>query len=143
MHIASKWRDQRINAMPLDYLTLTDVHLDDRYKWKTLPSMKTHGLNYPLVCFTANEKFYWDRFWKACPDFMKVRLPPPAIVNGIIYMIKGGNNRYQSANELGYTSIDCMIFEDQKDAIKWMKYLDQCDPLNHPYLEFLGLIDYK
>ena len=105
--------------------------------------MKQNGLKYPLVCSTATEEFYWKKFWKVCPTFMKERLPEPTVVNGIIYMIKGGNNRYQSAKVMGCSSIDCLIFAEQIDAIRWMKYLDQCDPINNPQLKYQGLIEYK
>ena len=143
MHLISYWRHADIVTKPMNHLTLTDVHLDDRFVWKTLPSMQQQGLRYPLVCFTATEEFYWTKFWKACPAFMKERLPKPSIVDGIIYMIKGGNNRYQSANSMGCSKIDCLIFAEQIDAIKWTRYLDQCDPVDNPNLPYLGLIEYK
>lgn len=143
MHCASLWKDPRIQAKNLGDLTLADIHADIRYKWKTLPTMKSSGMIYPLVCFTVTEHFYWNKFYKATNADMKTRLPKPSIINGTIILIKGGNNRYQSAKELGYTSIDCLIFDNQLDAIKWTRFLDHCDPYNNPSLPYLGLIEYK
>jgi hypothetical protein len=126
----------------MNELTLSDVHLDDRYLWKTLPSMKTEGMDYPLLCWIMDAE-HWDRFCFHTPDYMLDRLPPPNLVGDTILLIKGGNNRYQAARDLGYLSIDCMLFDDQLDSIKWTRYLLQCDPLRNPDLPYLGLVDYK
>jgi hypothetical protein len=96
MHCKSKWYQSNIIEKNLDELTLGDVHLDIRYKWKTLPSMQESGMTYPLVCFAISEDFYWNKFYKATNIDMRSRLPPPSIVNGNVILIKGGNNRYQS-----------------------------------------------
>lgn len=143
MHCKSKWNHSDIVIKNLNELTLADVHADTRYKWKTLPSMQLSGMQYPLVCFEVTEDFYWNKFYKTTNIDMRSRLPPPSIVHGNVILIKGGNNRYQSARQLGYDSIDCLIFQDQLDAIKWTRYLDQCDPYNNPSLPYLGLIEYK
>jgi hypothetical protein len=104
--------------------------------------MKTEGMKYPLLCWMTNEE-YWEKFCYHTPDWMLDRLPKPNLVGDTLLLIKGGNNRYQAARDLGYLSIDCMLFDEQIDAIHWTRYLEQCDPLLNPDLPFLGLVDYK
>ena len=142
MHCSSKWRHPDIVSHQLDHLTLTSVHPDIRYHWKTTPSMKADGLHYPLLCWEEEESF-WSKFVRITNEEYLKMLPPPNPVDGKLILVKGGNNRLQSARELGYTSIDCLVFKEQRDAIVWTRYLQQCDPLVNPDLPFLGLVDYK
>lgn len=143
-HARSRWRHPLIVPVKLDDLTMENAHLDERYIWKTLPTMRDHGLNYPLLCWIVDEDFYEKRFKKFTADDMLKRLPDPVFhPPGKAIMIKGGNNRFLSARDLGFHSIDCLIFDDQIDAIKWTRFLDQCDPLNNPDKTYQGLIEYK
>lgn len=130
MHCSSKWRHDSIIAKSLNDLTPTENHLDDRFKWKVLPSMQMDlCMHYPLVCWITTEKFYIDKFLKTCPDEIKIRLQTPVVDNnGNVLLIKGGNNRFLAAQKLSFTSIDCLIFEKQIDAIKWTKFLSKENP---------------
>lgn len=140
----SAWRHHLVVPVKMSDLTLENVHLDERYVWKTLPTMRERGLDYPLICWIVDKDFYEKRFMKFTADDMLAKLPDPVFhPPGKAIMIKGGNNRFLSAADIGYDVIDCLIFDDQIDAIKWTRYLDHCDPLRNPDKPYLGLIDYK
>lgn len=146
MHCRSIWRHPLILPVKMSDVTMGDVHIDDRYKWKTLPTMRERGMDYPLLTWIVDRDFYENKFLRSAADWMIPKLPPPAYVTVApdkVVLIKGGNNRYQAAKEIGYDSIDCFIFDYQLDAIKWARYLDHCDPLSNPDKPFLGLIEYK
>jgi len=144
MHCYSYYRHPSITPVNMSDLTLGDVHLDDRYLHKTLPTMQTHGMIYPLLCWLMQRDFYENKFLKITPDWMLPRLPQPSYVwQDWLILVKGGNNRYQAARDLGYTSIDCMIFDEQLDAIKWTVYLNQADPLKNPNIHYQGTMNYK
>lgn len=143
MHCASKWRDPRIKVFNISDLTMGSFHADNRYKWRDLPSMQSNGMNYPLTVFAADEDYYWKNIFGTAMSDLKQRLPQPKILNDKIFVIKGGNNRYLAAKELGYTTIDCLVLDSHKEAILWMRYLNQCDPYHYPERPYLGLVDYK
>jgi hypothetical protein len=143
-HARSSWRHPLIVPVKMSDLTVENAHLDERYVWKTLPTMRERGLDYPLICWIIDEDFYKKRFMRFTSDDMLARLPDPVFhPPGKAIMIKGGNNRFLSASDIGYDMIDCLIFDDQIDAIKWTRYLDHCDPLRNPDKPYLGLIEYK
>jgi hypothetical protein len=106
--------------------------------------MRDTGLNYPVITWIGTRDFYEKKFSMHTPNSMMERLPDPVYVDSNrCILIKGGNNRYLAAMELGYEIIDCMIFDEQLDAIKWARYLDHCDPLQNPDKPFLGLMEYN
>ncbi len=143
-HLSSLWQSDNVNPVRLDCLTLCDNHLDDRYLWKLLPVLRDENMKYPLVCWATTIDFYNNKFLKSTPKEMRDRLLPPNVIGEkYVIMIKGGNNRYQAARDLGYDTIDCIIFNNQEDAIRYAKWFAQCDPLENPHLEYKGLFDYK
>jgi hypothetical protein len=110
-------------------LTPSENHSDERFKWKTLPSMQSDSLYYPLVCWIISFSFYEGKFLKTRTAESRKRLPPPVVDTfGNVILIKGGNNRYQAAKLLEFDTIDCLIFTEQIDAIKWTKYFAHKDP---------------
>ena len=144
MHCYSYYRHPLVMPIKMSDLTLGDSHPDDRYLHKTLPTMRERGMDYPLLCWLMDRDFYENKFLKSTPDWMSDRLPPPSYVwEDRLILIKGGNNRYQSARDLGYDSIDCMVFDQQIDAIRWTAYLNQVDPLRNPDIPYQGILDYK
>ena len=143
-NLSSLWQSDDVCSVRLDQLTLCDCHYDDRYLWKILPLIRDEGMRYPLVCWVADLDFYNNKFLKSTPQEMRERLPPPNVIGEkYVVLIKGGNNRYQAAKDLGYDTIDCVIFNTQEDAIRYTRWFAQCDPLENPHLEYKGLFDYK
>ena len=143
-HLPSVWQNEHVHPVKMDQLTLCDNHLDDRYLWKLLPILRDEDMKYPLVCWITTLDFYNNKFLKSTPAWMRERLPTPNVIGDKwVVMIKGGNNRYLAARDLGYDTIDCLIFDNQEDAIRYTKWFAQCDPLENPHLEYKGLFDYK
>ena len=60
MELRSIYRDNRIVHIELSKLSPMDLHRDQRYLTKVVPTMQTQGLLYPLSCvkFTPAQ---WDR----------------------------------------------------------------------------------
>ena len=131
MHLASKWRDERIVEVDLNKLSPTTVHANFKHRNKTTPIIKAEGLFYPLCCvrFTAME---WVRrvVYGTNKDSASRLYPPIINDDNFVWAIKMGCNRWHSAKELGYTSIDCIFFKHTDDAVKMARWYDQCDPLH-------------
>jgi len=130
MHLQSLWRDERITILDLDCLTPSTVHGDLRHRTKVMPTLKSQGLHYPLLCtkFTPNE--YQIRVVQGTNKQSASRLLPARInSDGLIWVVKMGCNRYQAALELGYTQIDCIFFDNTDDCVKMARWFEQCNPL--------------
>lgn len=141
-HLPSVWRDSRICAVELELLSPTTVHADYKHRSHILPSIVEMGLQYPLCCVKLTPEEWYKRIHRPLNKISLSRLTPPKVINGVIWAIKMGCNRYQAARELGYVSIDCIFFDTVDDAVKMARWHQQCDPLNHPSLIYRGLYDY-
>ena len=147
MHLKSLWRDPNIVEIDLDKLSPTTVHANFKHRIKTTPLIEQHGLYYPICCvkFTAME---WVRrvVYGTNADSAS-RLRPPVInKDNFVWAIKMGCNRWHSAKELGYTSIDCIFFKNTDDAVKMARWYEQCDPLHtqgtDKFRAYAGLFNY-
>lgn len=141
-HLSAIWQDSRIQAYPLDQLTPMDLHSDDRYLTRDLPRIQSQGLWYPLLIYQVDPTWWYGAYTRHRSTSCKHA--DPIINDGWIWAVKMGSNRYQSARDLGYTSIDCIMCEDANEAVKLGKWYAQCDPLNNPnFLPYMGLFDYE
>lgn len=147
MHLKSKWRDDRIIEVDLNKLSPTSVYADHLHRTLVSPTMQIDGLYYPLCCvkFTAME---WVRrvVYGTNQDEGQRLYPPVVNEDNFIWAIKMGCNRWHSAKEFGYTSIDCIFFDNTDDAVKMARWHQQCDPLHtqgtDKFRPYAGLYDY-
>jgi hypothetical protein len=144
MHLRSVWRSPDIKPVLLSKLTPTTVHADSKHRLTTTPHIQWWGLKYPLCCVRMTESEWYRRIVHPLNSDARTRLPKPLInPDGYIWAIKMGCNRYQSAIDLRYKSIDVLFFLHTDDAIKMARWHQQCDPLNNPHLPYLGLFKYR
>lgn len=147
MHLKSLWRDDRIIEVPIVKLSPTTVHANNRHQTKTSPTISSEGLCYPLCCvrFTAME---WVRrvVYGTNADSASRLYPPVINEDNFIWAVKMGCNRWHSARELGYTSIDCIFFNHTDDAVKMARWYEECDPLHtqgtDKFRPYAGLFSY-
>ena len=144
MHLKSLWTDSRIQPVELDKLTPSSVHGDGRHQTKVIPTLKTQGLYYPLSCIKFTQSEWINRVVHGTNKISASRLPEPTFnSDGLIWVVKMGCNRYQAALELGYTSIDCIFFNNTDDCVKIDRWYTQCDPLHHINCEpYTGKFNY-
>lgn len=129
MHLQSTWQSEAIIKKSLDDLTLGDIHEDNRYLTRDVPSILEEGLRYPIVFYVADRN-YWDKLLIPTRDpAHRARLLVQQIPVDFINIVKTGNNRVQAAKYLGYSSIDCLSFQDERLAIQWGKFFAEGDPL--------------
>jgi hypothetical protein len=135
MELHSIYRDNRIVHIELSKLSPMDLHRDQRFKIKVVPTMQTQGLHYPLSCvkFTPAQ---WDRQMRNHNEAHRL-YQRPGIVNddGVVWAVKMGCNRFEAAEYLGYTSIDVIFFQHTDTAVQWARWFEQCDPVNKPGCE--------
>ena len=129
-HLSSKYRDTRINPYELDKLTPMDLHSDERWQTRDLPSIQTNGLWYPLMLYKITPEWWNGAFTKWRNKHNRYADP---IINedGMIWAIKVGSNRYQCAVYLGYKTIDAIMFDNSDDCAKLGIWFRDCDPLNN------------
>ena len=147
MHLKSIWRDPKIIAVDLDKLSPVTIHENYRHRTKTTPSMQQYGLFYPLACVKFTSMEWVRRVVYGTNKEHAARLYLPVVnEDKFIWAVKVGCNRWHSAKELGYTSIDCIFFQHTDDAVKMSRWYDQCDPLHtqgtDKFRPYAGLYDY-
>lgn len=139
----SKWKDPRIQSIPLTLLTPMDIHSDNRYLTRDLPRIKSQGLWYPLLVYKVNPNWWNNIFVKHRPA--KCLWQDPVVnSDGYIWAVKMGSNRYQCARDLNYDAVDVIICNDANECVKIGKWFAQCDPLNNTNsLPYMDLFDYE
>jgi len=138
----SQWQDQRIQSTELNKLTPMGLHSDNRYLDRDLPKIQKNGLWYPLLVYLVDPQWWHTVFVHHRPKHCEYN--DPVDVDGSIWAIKMGNNRYQCAQYLGYDAVDVIICKDANECVKIGKWFAQCDPLNNKNsLPYLGLYDYE
>jgi hypothetical protein len=142
-HLSSKWRDPRIKPYKLSLLTPMDLHNDDRWITRDLPSIQANGLYYPILLYKETLE-WWNTKYKGWYSGLKRHATPIINDDELIHLVKMGSNRYQCAVHLGYDSIDAIMFNTQEDCIKLGAWFRDCDPLNNKNaLPYSGLYGYK
>jgi len=141
MNLTSQWKDSRIQQIPLVNLTPMDLHADNRFLTRDLPSIRDNGMWYPVLAYWVTEEWWRGPYENWRPKMNPVAMP--TIIDGMILALKIGNNRYQCANHLGYTSIDGMIMSDANECVKLGRWFDQCDPLHTDTTELPVKFDYS
>lgn len=138
-----KWKDTRISIISLEQLTPMDLHNDDRYLTRDLPSIQKHGLWYPILVYRADPR-WWNEKWVRHRSAQCRYVDPCINDDGFIWAIKMGSNRYQSALYLGYDAMSVIMCNDANECVKIGKWFAQCDPLNNTNsLPYMGLYDYE
>ena len=142
-HLQSIYRDPRIRPVKLANLTPMDMHADDRWKTRDLPSIQANGLWYPIIIFRVIPTWWVKSYMRWRPKSNKY-IDPIINEDGMIWAVKMGSNRYQCAIHLGYEIIDAIIFDDQKDCLRLGAWFRDCDPLNNKNASpYTGAFGYK
>jgi len=133
-HCASIWQDHpSIHSVDLDLLSPMSYHLDDRWRTRDLPRFKNDGLWYPLLYYKVTLDWWTKKFaswFGANPGWPYIN-PPRVNSDGFIWALKLGCNRYRVLKYLGYTSTDCICFDNSDDLVKLGFYLRDEDPLHN------------
>ena len=116
-HLYSKFPDSW-NKIKTKKLLIADLwqsvypETKKNFLFKVMTSIKLEGLCFPILVVPAtySELFAQKKRYR---DAMK-DLPPEYA--GIRHIIWGGSNRVEAAKELGYTSIDCSVLEENAFA---------------------------
>lgn len=141
-HLSSKWRDPRISIYKLSDLTPMDLHKDERWRWRDLPSIESDGLWYPLMLYKITPEWWHGPFskWRPLGNYY---IDPVINDDGMIWAVKMGSNRWQVAKHLGYDTIDAMMFDHSDDCVKMARWHKQCDPLHNPDRPYTGAWSYE
>lgn len=131
-HLSSIWRDPRISPYNLKQLTPMDLHRDNRWKTRDLPSIQRDGLWYPIMLYKISPSWWYDVFLTHRADSVSYVEHPHINNDGMIWGVKAGSNRWQCAEYLGYDTIDAMMFEHSDDCAKMVIWHRECNPLNNP-----------
>lgn len=129
-HLNAIYLDPRTKAFRLDTLTPMDLHNDDRWITRDLPSIQTNGMYYPILLYKITLD-WWNTRYKKLYSSLNRHATPIINDDGLIHAVKVGSNRYQCANHLGYETIDAIMFDSQEECIQWGIYFRDCDPLNN------------
>lgn len=142
-HLKSQWRDPRIQPYKISQLTPMDLHKDNRWKTRDLPSIQNNGLWYPIMLYPVTLDWWNNSFvrWRPINCFYE----DPIVNNdNMIWAIKMGSNRFQCARYLGYEFIDAIMFDNPTDCVKLSVWHRECDPLNNLYaVDYQGTFEYK
>lgn len=130
MHLISQYRDPRIKQYELKKLTPMDLHSDNRWQIRDLPSVITNGLWYPIALYKVTPEWWNGPFTKWRPKVNNY-IDPVVNEDGLIWAVKMGSNRYQCAVHLGYDTIDAIMFDHPDDCVKLTVWFRECDPLNN------------
>jgi hypothetical protein len=142
-HLSSIYQDDRITIFRLDTLTPMDLHNDDRWVTRDLPSIQNNGMYYPILLYKITLEWWENRYKKLYSSLNRHATP---IINndGLIHAVKVGSNRYQCATHLGYETIDAIMLDNQEDCIKLGVWFRDCDPLNNKNAPaYTGAYEYK
>jgi hypothetical protein len=143
-HLQAKYRDPRIQSYELAKLTPMDLHSDERWKTRDLPSIQLNGLWYPIMLYKVPLDWWNGAFTKWRPKTNRY-IDPIVNEDNMIWAIKMGSNRYQCAVHLGYDKIDAIMFNNVNDCVKLAVWFRECDPLNNnnapPYTGAYGYKD--
>lgn len=129
-HLHAKYYDSRAQPFELAKLTPMDLHLDDRWKTRDLPSIIQHGLWYPIMLYKVTPEWWNGPFTKWRPKSSRY-VDPIVNEDGMVWAVKMGSNRYQCAVHLGYNTIDAIMFNHSDDCVKLAVWFRECDPLNN------------
>lgn len=140
-HLSSLYRDDRIQPFKLSTLTPTNLHNDDRWKTRDLPSLIENGLYYPLLIYKT-DLYWWNTKYKKLYSNLKRHATPVINDDGMIHAIKIGNNRYECAVHLGYETIDAIMLDSEKACIQLGIWFRDCDPLNKDAPAYTGAFGY-
>ncbi len=142
-HLPCKFRDPRIQSFRLSLLTPMDLHNDDRWFTRDLPSIEKNGLYYPILLYRETLD-WWNTRYKQLYKGLKRHAIPVVNADGMLHLVKMGSNRYQCAVYLGYETIDAIMFNSQNDCIKLGAWFRDCDPLNNKNASpYTGAYGYK
>lgn len=133
-HCPSIWQDHAgIHPVDLDLLSPMSYHLDDRWRTRDLPRFTNDGLWYPLLYYKVTLDWWTKKFanwFSANPGWPYIN-PPIVNSDGFIWALKLGCNRYRVLKHLGYTSADCILFDDSNKLVELGFYLRDEDPLHN------------
>lgn len=141
-NLSSKWRDSRIVPYKLDKLTPMDLHRDQRWRTRDLPSIEEHGLWYPIMLYKVTPDWWYEKFIMY-PSTSVYYVDPVINEDNMIWAVKMGSNRYQCAVHLGYDTIDAIMFDNPNDCVKLAVWYRECNPLNNSNAqEYKGTFTY-
>jgi len=63
--------------------------------------------------------------------------------DGQVWTIKAGTNRFQTARDLGYDSIDGIMCANSDECAKLTMWFKECDPLRNPEKLYTGAWSYQ
>lgn len=142
-HLSAIYKDPRISVFRLDTLTPMDLHNDDRWQTRDLPSIQSNGMYYPILLYKMNLD-WWNNKYKKHHSSLNRHAKPIINSDGLIHAVKVGSNRYQCACYLGYKTIDAIMFDSQEECIQWGIWFRECNPLNNKNaVPFTGAYEYK
>ena len=141
-HLSSRFRDPRIRAFTLRKLTPIYLQPDDRYLWRDLPSIRDRGLDYPILLYKTDPRWWAEKYDAWVHPHVKHSTPIIAD-DGLVWTIKAGTNRYQAAVDLGYDTIDGIMCDHSDECAKLTMWFKECDPLRNPDRPYTGAWSYQ
>ena len=142
-NLMSRWRgDARIKAFPISKITPIYLQPDDRYLWRDLPSIKERGMDYPILLYKTSPQWWAEKYDTWINPSVKASMPIIAD-DGQVWTIKAGTNRFQTARDLGYDSIDGIMCANSDECAKLTMWFKECDPLRNPEKLYTGAWSYQ
>ena len=142
-NLMSRWRgDARIKAFPISKITPIYLQPDDRYLWRDLPSIKERGMDYPILLYKTAPQWWAEKYDTWINPSVKASMPIIAD-DGQVWTIKAGTNRFQTARDLGYDSIDGIMCANSDECAKLTMWFKECDPLSNPEKLYTGAWSYQ
>ena len=128
-----------IETLPIDSLVSFNSVEDDEFFDKVYDSINREGLRFPLVCWKLEAKKYNNDYYKPWVDstptgprplidsfenikckfaFLKAEkkyVPDKRMAEDLVF-IYAGYNRAMAAKKIGYTEIDCVVYNIYEDG---------------------------
>lgn len=107
-----RWDNMEVVAVPINKLwasvPIAEVHGGKQFYKPLVKDIEANGLTFPLLVVRATEQQLLEQKKKYKDKILEL----PTLTEDTQLVVWGGSNRIRAAEELGYTHIDCVIFED-------------------------------
>lgn len=118
LHAKNKYQDFETMLRPIDEIVPASVYKEIPDEETLRADLEQGILNFPLLCFETDQK-YWQtnhlRLYHAGSPTLPEVAPE---IDGRVYVVWSGRQRYQLAKQMGYTHIDCIHHDDFFEVTK-------------------------
>ena len=116
-----RWNDMLVVQIPLSSIwqsvPIAMVHRTKDFFPRIKQDIKENGLHFPLLIVKSD----YAELLRQKAKFKAKILPLPTEEDFNGYTVWGGSNRYAIAKQLGYDSVDCVVFDEFVKAHKCQK----------------------